>query len=945
MPSEAITGFLRLAVAMLAFTAAAADAAAQERPASLTVNVTAQEAGDRYPQRVTGAVIELVRGEDTVRVSTNYTGQYIFKRLDSGDISVTVSHLTYRSATKTLTLEPGQHHYMGFLLEDEAREIEEVSVRGEVPKITVRGDTLIYNASAVNTLEGDEAIEILRQMPGVDIAEDGSVSILGEDIKRTYINGRLIFGSDPREALMNLLAREVVNIRVYEEAPVAERKRGIRRTADMDKVLDIRTRDPIISAASGHVLASIGSDFSRNDEGNRQPRYGVGFTGNYFSEKFLLSTNTYLNNINRRSNRLDEMHRTGGTSASYDRTQNAALSTEYYWGERWKEDGFEVSYAFRNDYSRTNNITELLYFPSDNYTERYRSDTSRSLRTARQHSLSAGTSFYTPATGEIGFRAGLNFNDSGSRSYQRRFTWQDGETVENGLQQQLAADNGYTYTQSLDWRPLARRENAALYVSGGVSFTVSENDGDWTRSDTVSDVTDRYKLFSTPLGRQKNITGRLSLNRVLSVEKGSNIGLSYTFNRDRTRSRQFAYDLLDDSLSVNNSWDYTYNYTHHSADFNFNGRLTEQLRLHAGVQYRHSHLDRDEEFPDPYSRAYAFNTFSPSVSLMFNKGYYTPFWINYQATPGLPAVEQLNDRIDDTDPYSLTAGNPRLRKEYSHMLMLMLRSAPSNNGSMVNGNIYIQKSSSAITQRTYFFTEDTPLPDYQGYVAPANSYLSVYDNIAGPLMVRADAGYETGIDPISGRYVISAQYSYNKRPGYTDDRLNTVYSSGYALRSQVSGSVKRYLRFSLTGAFSYNESWRNIGQDYRYLTGSFSGEVNSKFLRRLFLNARYTLNRHRTITDAGSNQTVHLLNAVFGVNFMKNNAAVSLTGYDILNKTTSFRSSMTQDYISNSWRPSFGRYWTFNFSYKFNTTNPGSSPKPFLNDGGNIGRFYSGGRR
>ncbi len=939
MPSSAITGLLRLALPALAFLTVATKAAAQERPASLTVNVTAQDAGDRYPQRVSGAVIELVSGQDTLRTSTNYTGQYIFKRLEPGEISVTVSHIAYKNATKTLELEPGRHHYLGFNLEDRAQEIEEVRVRGDAPMITVRGDTLIYNASAVNTLEGDEAIEILRQMPGVEVSEDGSVSILGEDIKRTYINGRLIFGNDPREALMNLLAREVVNIKVYEEAPVAERKRGIRRTADMEKVLDIKTRDPIISAASGHVLASLGSDFARNDEGNRQPRYGAGFTGNYFSEKFLLSTNTYLNNINRRSNRLDEMHRTAGSSASYDRTQNAALSAEYYWGERWKEDGFEVSYAFRNDYGRTNNITELLYFPSENYSERYRSDSSRSVRTAQQHSVSAGTSFYTSATGEIGFRAGLNFTDNHSDSYQRRFTSQDGETVENGLQQQLSADNGYTYSQSLDWRPLARKENAALYVSGSFSFTISENEGNWTRSDTISDVTDRYKLFSTPVGRQKSLTGRLSLNRVMSADKGTNMGLGYTFNRDRTRSRQFAYDLLDDSLSVNNSWDYTYDYTHHSADINFNGRITEELRLHAGLQYRYSHLNRDEGFPDPYSRKYDFNTLSPSVSLMFNKGYYTPVWISYQATPGLPAVEQLSDRINDTDPYSLTAGNPRLKKEYSHMLMVMLRSSPTNNGSMVNGHIYLQKSSSAITQRTYFFTEDTTLPDHQGYVAPANSYLSIYDNIAGPLVVRADAGYETGINPISGRYVISGQYSYNKRPGYTDDRLNTVYTSSYSIRSQVSGSVKRHLRFTLTGAFTYNESWRNIGQDYRYITGSFSGEANSKFLKRLFLNARYTLNRHKTVTDAGSDQTVHLLNAVFGVNFMKNNAALSLSAYDILNKTTSFRSSMTQDYISNSWRPSFGRYWTFNFSYKFNTTNPGTTSRPYLNDGGNIGRF------
>ena len=36
----------------------------------------------------------------------------------------------------------------------------------DAPLYTMKGDTLVYNASAVKTLPGDYAIDILRQMPG-----------------------------------------------------------------------------------------------------------------------------------------------------------------------------------------------------------------------------------------------------------------------------------------------------------------------------------------------------------------------------------------------------------------------------------------------------------------------------------------------------------------------------------------------------------------------------------------------------------------------------------------------------------------------------------------------------------------------------------------------------------------------------------------------------------
>jgi hypothetical protein len=63
---------------------------------------------------------------------------------------------------------------------------------------------------------------------------------------------------------------------------------------------------------------------------------------------------------------------------------------------------------------------------------------------------------------------------------------------------------------------------------------------------------------------------------------------------------------------------------------------------------------------------------------------------------------------------------------------------------------------------------------------------------------------------------------------------------------------------------------------------------------------------------------------------------LSVAAYDVLNRNTGFKTTMTQDYIRNTWTQSFGRYFTFNIAYKFFKSKSGlKSPSGIrLQDGG-----------
>lgn len=60
-----------------------------------------------------------------------------------------------------------------------------------------------------------------------------------------------------------------------------------------------------------------------------------------------------------------------------------------------------------------------------------------------------------------------------------------------------------------------------------------------------------------------------------------------------------------------------------------------------------------------------------------------------------------------------------------------------------------------------------------------------------------------------------------------------------------------------------------------------------------------------------------------GCKILKRRGDISFTAYDILNRNSGYKTSMGSDYIQNTWTRSFGRYFTFNIAYKFNSSKSG----------------------
>lgn len=85
-----------------------------------------------------------------------------------------------------------------------------------IPAIERKSDTIVYNASSFISTQDTYLRDLLEKLPGVRINESGIVYYQGEPIKRFYIEGKDLLGSQYAQATNNLSADVVSKVEVLE---------------------------------------------------------------------------------------------------------------------------------------------------------------------------------------------------------------------------------------------------------------------------------------------------------------------------------------------------------------------------------------------------------------------------------------------------------------------------------------------------------------------------------------------------------------------------------------------------------------------------------------------------------------------------------------------------------------------------------------------------------
>ena len=110
---------------------------------------------------------------------------------------------------------------------NQGRLLSDLAVSAVVETVQVLNDTVRFNSAAYSTPEGSSVEDIIRKLPGVEIHDDGSITVNGKEVKRILVNGKEFFDDEKTVELKQLTADMIEKVKAYEKQSDLSRQTGI----------------------------------------------------------------------------------------------------------------------------------------------------------------------------------------------------------------------------------------------------------------------------------------------------------------------------------------------------------------------------------------------------------------------------------------------------------------------------------------------------------------------------------------------------------------------------------------------------------------------------------------------------------------------------------------------------------------------------------------------
>ena len=143
---------------------------------------------------------------------TENDGSYkISVNAEADSLDVATSSLFFDKQTKRIA---NRSQTVDFTLREEVQELKGVTVRAR--SIEQKGDTLEYIVGSFVQKQDKSIEDVLKRMPGIEVADDGKITYQGLPIQKFYVEGMDLMGGSYAAVSKNLPHQSVSSVEVYE---------------------------------------------------------------------------------------------------------------------------------------------------------------------------------------------------------------------------------------------------------------------------------------------------------------------------------------------------------------------------------------------------------------------------------------------------------------------------------------------------------------------------------------------------------------------------------------------------------------------------------------------------------------------------------------------------------------------------------------------------------
>ena len=889
------------------------------------VNVTGSVVEQGSDTPIEQATVRLLNVKDSAMVRgvvSARNGSFTLKNVKKGSYLLHITFIGYDPLYQPLQITGKKNPVnVGKLeLSDGAIELGEAVVIGKAPEVTVRNDTVEYNADSYKVTEGSVLEDLLKKMPGVEVDSEGKITVNGKEVKKVMVDGKEFFSDDPKVASKNLPAKMIDKLQVLDKKSDMAQMTGF-DDGEEETVINLTVKPGMKQGWFGNAYGGYGSKdryegnamvnrFVNNDQitfmggtnntnnmgfsdlastmfsgmgggGGRRGGFGAGsgitssgnaglnFSKEFKPDKLTLGGNTrYSHSDNDARSKSDRQNILPGDSSSYDNSE--AMS-------RTKSDNFGVD--FRLEW-KPDTMTQLIFRPSFSLS----------------HSMND------------------NFSDATTLDNER-------DTVNTNKSSNYSESNGYNLNASIDFsRKLNNKGRVfSATLSGGNSDSYSDG---MNRSDIVYfNQTDALKnsiIDQRSRYDNKGFNYRAYVSWVEPIGHNNFIQATYSISQRKQEALKNVYN--QDADGIYNVLDSAYNQSYRNnfisqrASLSFKSQRAKfnyTIGLNLDPSYSSSENFVGDTTLSKITRKVVNLSPMAQFNYMFDKR--TNLRIMYNGRTSQPSMTQLQPVADISDPTNITIGNPDLNPRYTNNVFIRFQQFTPEK----------QRAFMIMANGSYIIND---IVSYTSYNQETGVKTTTYKNVNGNYSGNVRMMLNTPLKNKKFSINSMTMASFANSNGYINEEKNTNRNLILSERGGIDFRSS-YLDLGVNGNIRYNATSNSLQKENNQNTFNYgAGGYTTIYLPLNFkIESDVNWSTNSGYGD-GFKQNEVLWNASASKSFLKNNqGTLRFKIYDILQQRSNISRSVTASYIQDSEYNTLGSYFMVHFIYRFSIFKGGAS--------------------
>ncbi|MBL7858499.1 MAG: TonB-dependent receptor [Cyclobacteriaceae bacterium] len=817
------------------------------------------------------------------------------------------------------------------------KELAELVVRGERAPVTVKRDTIEFNAGSFKVSTNASVEDLLKKLPGIEVESDGTVKAQGEQVQRVTVDGREFFGRDPKLATRNLPADAIDKVQVFDKKSDQAVFTGI-DDGQTEKTINLELKEEKRNGAFGNIMGGAGTE----------ERFQAKASINRFSKGKQLSFLGMANNTNEQGFSIGEfMNFTGGSQQMMgasgggrvtiqiggDNSSSVPLST----GGR--QNGILTNYAggvnFNRDlskntilnssyfYSNLNqdiakSVDRINYLPQGSYNF---NQNTKQLSQGDNHKVNLTLDHKLDSANSLKFTANATYSESEQNAITKSKTMTPDNMLRNeSVSRTYNAQDNLSLSSNLLFRHRFAKKGRSLSANLTLGLGQTDSEGNLQSDNQYYDnAEEQQEIRQTNTQSTQTQSYGANVTYIEPLGGRKYLEASYNFRTNRNEVDREVYDI-ENGLPVTNiklSNLYSSNYIYSRPGINF--RMNRQkYSLTMGAGYQQTQLKGDlvqQDITQSIDRT--FQNVLPSIRFNYDFSNFKHIRFDYETAIQEPSITQLQPVVDNSDPLNIYVGNPALKPAYSHRGVLNFTTFDP--GRFINFFAFL-----TTTYATNAITNSQTVNDS---LVRVTQPVNVKDN----LNVSANVNVGFPIKKLNSRVNVGPTASASRSISLLNDQENTTRQQTVGGTVRYNFSYKDFITVDLSANLSHQQTHYEFDtqQDQVFFNKTYRAETNLNFLKNYAFNAGFDYLIYDSKTSNYS-QTIPLLNLSMSRFILKNKSGeIKLALINAFDKSLGVTQSATSNYYQQETINNLGRYFMLSFTYALNKQlNPMGGGRP-----------------